>query len=177
MGSRSDESYRTCDGWQFGDAAYCQTLFISLCVMNNSTLRVAAWRANCRVKFWVLPLFISRVVWGYRWNCAKAASWSWRTAEKVLLEENQEKSARRRIDAWNSSPNTVVSAPSINSFKRKLREVNLDRFFKLLCMEWFYCYMHLSFHFVVFLYCVVLCMCFSSILVVCWAICYLFLNK
>jgi len=36
--------------------------------------------------------------------------------------------------------------------------------------------MHLSFHFVVFfvLYCIVLCMCFSSMLVACWALCYLF---
>jgi len=30
---------------------------------------------------------------------------------------------------WNSLSNTVVSASSINSFKRKLLEVNLDRFF------------------------------------------------
>ena len=34
----------------------------------------------------------------------------------------------RIVDAWNSLPNTVFSAPSINSFKRKLREVNLGRF-------------------------------------------------
>ena len=34
----------------------------------------------------------------------------------------------RIVDAWNSLPYTVVSASSINSFKRKLREVNLDRF-------------------------------------------------
>jgi len=34
----------------------------------------------------------------------------------------------RIVDAWNSLPNTVVSAPSINSFERKLCEVNLDRF-------------------------------------------------
>jgi len=33
----------------------------------------------------------------------------------------------RIVDARNSSPNTVVSASSINSFKRKLREVNLHR--------------------------------------------------
>jgi len=32
------------------------------------------------------------------------------------------------VDAWNSLPYTVVSASSINSFKRKLREVNFDRF-------------------------------------------------
>ena len=32
------------------------------------------------------------------------------------------------VDAWNSLPNTVFSAPSSNSFKRKLREVNLDKF-------------------------------------------------
>ena len=34
----------------------------------------------------------------------------------------------RIVDAWNSLPYTVVSASSINSFKRKLRAVNLDRF-------------------------------------------------
>jgi len=34
----------------------------------------------------------------------------------------------RMVDAWNSLPYTVDSASSINSFKRKLREVNLDRF-------------------------------------------------
>ena len=35
------------------------------------------------------------------------------------------------VDAWNSLPYTVVSASSINSFKRKLREVNLDRFLSI----------------------------------------------
>jgi len=34
----------------------------------------------------------------------------------------------RIVDAWNSLPNTVVYVLSIKSFKRKLREVNLDRF-------------------------------------------------
>jgi len=33
----------------------------------------------------------------------------------------------RIVDAWNSLSDTVVSAPSINSSKRKLCEVNLDR--------------------------------------------------
>jgi len=37
----------------------------------------------------------------------------------------------RIVDARNSLPNTVVSATSINSFKRKLREVNLDRFLNI----------------------------------------------
>jgi len=34
----------------------------------------------------------------------------------------------RIVDAWNNLPNTVVSAPSTDNFKRKLREVNLDRY-------------------------------------------------
>jgi len=44
----------------------------------------------------------------------------------VLISENFY--GNRIVDAWNSLPYTVVSASSINSFKRKLREVNLDRF-------------------------------------------------
>jgi len=43
-------------------------------------------------------------------------------------------SKTRIVDAWNrpSLHNTVVSAPSINSFKQKLREVNLDRFLTII---------------------------------------------
>jgi len=44
----------------------------------------------------------------------------------LLMSENFY--GNRIVDAWNSLPNIVVSAPSVNSFKRKLREVNLDRF-------------------------------------------------
>ena len=32
------------------------------------------------------------------------------------------------VDAWNSLPNTVLSASSASNFEMKLREVNLDRF-------------------------------------------------
>ena len=44
----------------------------------------------------------------------------------VLMSENFY--CNRIVDAWNSLSDTVVSAPLMNSFKRKLREVNLDRF-------------------------------------------------
>ena len=36
--------------------------------------------------------------------------------------------SNRIVDAWNSLPNTVLSASSTSNFKMKLREVNLDRF-------------------------------------------------
>jgi len=58
----------------------------------------------------------------------------------------------------------------MNSFKIKLREVNVD--IVLTIVERLYCYVYLSFF--VFLYCIVLYLCFSSMLVACWALCYLF---
>jgi len=36
--------------------------------------------------------------------------------------------SNRTVAAWNSLPNTVLSASSTSNFKKKLREVNLDRF-------------------------------------------------
>ena len=75
----------------------------------------------------------------------------------VLMSQNFY--VNRIVDAWNSLLYTAVSTSSINSFKRKLREVNLDRLFN-------YCGMILLLYaFFFFVFCTVLY--YTCVLVAC----------
>jgi len=51
--------------------------------------------------------------------------------------------SNRIVDAWNSLFSTVLPASSISNFKKKLCEVNVDRF--LTIVEWFYSYLYVYF--------------------------------